>query len=35
MTWWGWVLIAVAAVLVLFWFAFGRDISRYLRIRRM
>ena len=35
MDWWAWLLIAVAAVLVVLGVTFGHDINRYLRMRRM
>jgi hypothetical protein len=35
MQWWIWVLIVIAVLLVLAVAAFGRDVSRYLRMHRM
>ena len=35
MNWWEWTLVGVAAVLGLTWLAVGKDVNRYLRIRRM
>jgi hypothetical protein len=35
MNWWAWLLIAIAAVLVISFFIALPDARRYLRIRRM
>ncbi len=35
MDWWAWLLIVVAAVLIVFGVTMGHDINRYLRMRRM
>jgi hypothetical protein len=35
MTWWQWVLVVVAVLIVIALLAGARDIQRYLRMRRM